>query len=420
MFNYSTLKTGFAGLIGFKNSRDPNIPKLDSGLTSTLSGLYMSDFHPLLNTDNLEGISFNYTGYDAHSLTATYNTGDYAISSDISWVSKTDANVGNAVAVGTYWKTGLSEWFLDSYNASLNKLIARLSVHKKLAGASKTYLDNVQLFDGTSHNSDTITTSGRFVGFELELKKYNNVKAVVDRVGLRFTQAQTDLTLYLFHSSRNTAIATATVSTNTGYNFEWKTPSWELPYVDYSGNTDAGGKWYVGYFEDDISGNAINRSYDFSSAPCNGCGGSDESYYNLWSKYVTIKPIQVSTLNGTDLFDISKVGYNWTQTWGLNLALSVKTDFTEMAVNNKMLWVDPLGKQFAVDMLETMAYSGNTRINTKAANGELMALQALTGAEGVKGMSELLEESLRGLAEDFANISPVLSTERKGITYGAI
>jgi len=422
MFNYTTVKTGLSGLIGFKNPRDPNIPGLDTGLNTTSSGRYMDSFHPMITNDNLEKIApdFDGAGYDAYVATATYLIDNYVLSSGIAWMSKTDANVGNTPAVGSYWQTAFSDWLDESYDQAVDKIFSRLSVHKKLVQASKTYLDNVQLFDGTHRNSDTITASGRFVGFEIELRKANNIKAVVDRIGLRFTEAQTDLTLYLFHSAKNTAVATATVTTTSGYNFEWKTPvDWDLPYVNYANNIDAGGKWYIGYFEADITGNALNKNYDFSGSPCGGCGSNDEYYFNLWSKYLTIKPIQVTTLNGTDLFDISKVGYNWTQNWGLNVAFSVKTDFSEMSVNNKNLFTEPLGCQFAVDMLETMAYSGNTRVNSTAVNAS-NALLALTGTEGNKGMSERLEMYINGLAEDFADISPVLSTEKRRLKGGAL
>lgn len=423
MFNYSTVVTGLDGLIGFKNAKDPNIPNLDSGITASSSGLYFSDFHPLINTDNLEGIAVDYDGanYDIYSGTATYDISDYVIASDIAWISKTAGNAGNTPATGTYWKTSFSDWLLEKRNSSLNKLLARLSIHKKLSGNTKTYLDNVQLFDGTSRNGDTIAASGRFVGFQIELKKANNIMAVIDRIGLRFTQKQTNLTLYMFHSSRNTAVATATVSTTTGYNFEWKSPGsdWVLPYVNYSNNIDAGGKWYIGYFEADISGNAINKNYDFSSGGCGSCGG-EVNYFNLWSKYLDVRPIEVTSLNGTDLFDLSNVGIQWTQNYGLNLAISVKSDFSEMAINNKNLFIDPWGKQFAKDMLDEMAYNSNVRINTKEANAEIKALQALTGAEGVKGLEEQLEDSINALAHDFAGISPVLPKEGRGIQYGAL
>jgi len=422
MFNYSTVKTGLSGLIGFKSARDPAIPALDSGLTSTVSGLYMSDFHPMLDTDNLEASVYDYDGrdYETYDPSVTYTAGSYVKSADIAWVAK-EATKGNSPAAGTYWKTAFSDYLDTAYDSSINKLLARLSIHKKLSQSGKTYLDNVQLFDGTSRNEDTISASGRFVGFEIQLKKYNNIKATVDRIGLRFTQAQTDLTLYLFHSSRNTAVATCTISTTVGYNFEWSTPSsWDLSYVDYTNNIDAGGKWYVGYFEADITGNAINKNYDFSSSPCSSCGSTDEYYFNLWSKYMRVRPIEVSTLNGTDLFELSDVGISWSENWGINLAFSVKTDLTEMAVNNKTLFTDPLGKQFAVDMLETMAYNTNARVNNRETNNELVALQALAGGEGQKGMTAQLEDSINALAEDFAGISRAVPREGRGVTYGAI
>jgi len=426
MFDYSTIKTGFDGLIGFRSAKDPGIPNLDTGLTASSSGLYFSDFCPLVNTENLEAILLDSDGYDydTYSGAATYSTGDYVISSNIAWVSKENSNVGNTPAVGDHWETALSVELEEKKNSALNKLLNKLTTHKKLSGNTKTYLSNVQLFDGTSSNGDTIAASGRFVGFQIELKKANNIKATVDRIGLRFTQAQSDLTLYLFHSSRNTAIATATVSTSTGYNFEWKTPSeWDLSYVDYADNIDAGGKWYIGYFEADISGNAINKNYDFSSGGCGSCGGADEYYFNLWSQYLTVRPIEVvsSDLNGTDLFDVSKVGIQWTQNYGINVAFSVKSDFTEMAVNNKNLFVQSWGLQFSADMLNEMAYNANARINTRESNVEAArALEALSGVEGVKGISQQLEESITGLAVDFAGISPVLPKEGKGLRYGAL
>ena len=109
MFNYSTIKTGFDGLIGFKDAKDPDIPDLDASITSTSSGLYFSDFHPMVNTDYLEAIAIDYDGanYSSYSGTATYDTGDYVISSDIAWMSKTDDNSGNTPAKGTYLKTVL-------------------------------------------------------------------------------------------------------------------------------------------------------------------------------------------------------------------------------------------------------------------------------------------------------------------------
>lgn len=423
MFNYSLIASAFAGQIGIRNPNDPDIPNLDTSLTSSNSGLYMDDFHPMIMTDNLEAIAPDFDGfdYDSFSLTPTYSIGDNVISKEIAWKSKVDDNVNHTPAVGTYWETCFSDWLKDRYNTSINKMLNELSVHKKVIQNTQTYIDNVQLFDSTSRRGDTITSASRFVGFEIELKKYNNIKAVIDRIGLRFTQKQ-DFTLYLFHSSRDTAIGTCAITTTNGYDFEWKTPSeWELNYVNYSGNTDAGGKFYIGYFETDITGSAINKNYDFSGAPCVGCNSIDSDYFNLWSKYITVRPIEVANgnLNGTDLFDLSSLVYSWTKTWGLNIAISVKTDFTQMVINNKDLFTDPLGKRFAVDMISTMAYDANVRINDKVANGELKATEVLQGLDNFDGMAKRYTKAIDALAQDFT-ITPVLPQERRGVRYGAI
>jgi len=424
MFTKSTVITGMRGEIGFRNPNDPNIQDLDSGLTSSTSGVYMDDFHPLCNTDNLEAIAPDFDGmnYDTFIVTATYALGDKVSANDFAWMSKVAANVGNTPAVGTYWKTSFSGWLLDKYDGTVGKVLFDLENNKKVSDTTKTYLESVHLFDGTRRFSDTVVKSSRFVGFELELKPYNNIKATIDRIGLMFTSAQTDLTLYLFHSSSETAIATATVSTTTANKFEWKDPSWNLSYVDYTNNIESEGKWFIGYFEADISGNAINKIYDWDSGPCDSCGGHDRTYYNLWSKYVRVKSIEVANgdLNGTNLFDVEEVTYSFTETWGLNLAMSVKTDFTEMALNNKSLFVNPIGLRFNMDMIRQMTFAADSRFGSRASNVESKALTALSGEGGIEGIEAEYRKSIEALAEDFADISPVLPERKRGFKYGAI
>lgn len=424
MFTKSTVITGMRGQIGFRNPNDPNIKNLDSGLTSSTSGRYMDDFHPLCNTDNLEAVAPDFDGmnYDTYISTATYALGSKVSASDYAWLSKVADNVGNTPAVGTYWKTSFSGWLSDKYDSAVNGILYDLENNKKISKTTKSYLDSVHLFDGTRRFSDTVVKSSRFVGFELELKPYNNIKATIDRIGLMFTSAQTDLTLHLFHSSSVTAIATATVSTTTANKFEWKDPSWNLSYVDYTNNIESEGKWYIGYFEADISGNAINKIYDWESGPCDSCGGYDRTYYNLWSKYVRVRSIEVvnGDLNGTNLFDVEKVTYSFTETWGLNLAISVKTDFTEMALNNKSLFVNPIGLRFSRDMIRQMTFAADSRFGTRASNVESKALTALAGEEGISGIETDYMRSIEALSEDFAGISPVLPEKRKGVRYGAI
>ena len=45
MYNPSTIKTNFSGLLGFRNSRDPDLKNLTSALTTSASGLYFDDIH---------------------------------------------------------------------------------------------------------------------------------------------------------------------------------------------------------------------------------------------------------------------------------------------------------------------------------------------------------------------------------------
>jgi hypothetical protein len=100
MFNISTIKTALLGKIGFRDSRDATVAKIDGDLTASSTGQYWEDIHSLLQTDNLYYSSPNFEGmnYAAYGV-ATYDTGDRVMSSSIAWESKVDDNQGNAPAV---------------------------------------------------------------------------------------------------------------------------------------------------------------------------------------------------------------------------------------------------------------------------------------------------------------------------------
>ena len=80
MFNKSSVRSGLFGLLGFRDTDDPDHGDLLSTLTASSSGQYYSDYHPLITFDNLYSIAPNYDGYnyDTFSATATYATGDFA------------------------------------------------------------------------------------------------------------------------------------------------------------------------------------------------------------------------------------------------------------------------------------------------------------------------------------------------------
>lgn len=400
MFEISTIKTALLQSIGLKDTEDPQFP--DCKLTTTDTGMYYNDYHPLITFDNLYYIAPNYDGmsYNAYSATTSYATGSYVISDNIAYKSTKYIATGSAPDADG-WKSPVNDWIEGKINATISKLCNNVATNKKINESTKTYLESIQVVDGNADVSNTITPSGRFVGFEITPKAINNITAVIDYIGLQFTAAQTNLKIYLFHSSKQQYLGYFTVSTSGAKNFEWKSASttmseggrYSLPYIDYTNNIDSGGSYFIGYFEDDISGNAIYKDWE----PGNN--------YRLFNNFITIRPIEVETLNGTDLFDLSDIGY-CDNNHGINLSISVKTDITDILVTNKSLLTNALGYQFAMEMLWEMIHNPNSRINRKQENATKSAVTYEISENG--RIKTEYENAIRALNFDLSSISQVL------------
>jgi hypothetical protein len=430
MVTISTLQTGLAGWIGVRDTKATDIDAIDSSLTTATSGSYFDDFHPILHTDTLTKIGPNFAAenYAAWSALTTYSTGNRVLYSGIAWQSKADVNLNNAPAASAWWKTVFSAWLNEKINASIANLANKLQTEKKLNLSTKSLLSNTQLFTGAS-GRDTITNSGRLVGFEIDPRKINNIKVVLNYLGVQFSAVQTGFNIYLYHSSRKGAVASMNITTTTAYKFEWKAltaGSFDLNFVDFTNNIDSGGKWYIAYFEDDIVGSAIEKKYDFEYGPCNGCSNTRDEYriYNLWNKYVDIMPFyfDATDLDGTNLPDIENINYTPTTNYGLNLSLSVNTDITNIMLHNKHILTYPLGLQFAFDMLSWVVFNPTMRVNPERVNmSEQAILYERDGDANTEGLKKRLADAISALAEDLSRLSTALPDNKPSkVRYGAI
>ena len=181
--------------------------------------------------------------------------------------------------------------------------------------------------------------------------------------------------------------------------------------------------------EADISGSAINKTYDFYTGPCSNCGNqaaSNITKYNLWSKYVDIMPFNVpnASLDGNNLPAIEDMVYDETTNYGLNLSLTVRPDLTEMIVDNRALITYPLGLQLARDYLQWMAFNPPVRVNPSAHNaGKDVILYELDGASDTQADSIKVEldKALNALAFDLSNLSAALPKNKPSrIKTGAV
>jgi hypothetical protein len=433
MYNISSLQTGLAGLIGFRNTKATDIDAIDSALTTTSSGSYFDDIHPLMHTDTLTKCSPNFAAenYGTWSAALSYPLGTRIIYSNIAYQCTVVAGstIGVLPSLLTEWKTVFSAWLGEKYNASIGNLFNRLAVEKKLNLSTKSIFEDVQLFTGAGRLQDTITNSGKMVGLQIDPKKINNIKAVLNYIGVQFSDIQAGFNIYLYHSSRKQAIATMAITTTVAYRFEWKAltaGSFDLDFVNFTNNIDSGGHWFIAYFEDDITGSSINKAYDFEEGPCSGCSNTRDEYriYNLWNKYVDVMPFyfNAADLDGTNLPDLNKIQHTSTTNYGLNLSISVVPDVTALILQQKSLIAYPLGLQFTYDMLSWMLFNPTLRVNPESINAnQQVILYERDGDANTDGVKQRLSKAISALAEDLSKISTALPNNKpSSVRYGSI
>jgi len=433
MFNIATMKTALFGAIGLRNSDDPAFEDILSTITASSTGMYWNDYHPLITFENLYAVCPNYDGYNISAWAEATTYAEAAMVKDDGTVYISTAKDNKSHDPDgdddTWWKLPINNWLTQKINAAISKVLNRMFTDKKLQEATKSLLENIQLFDGSGCLADVITGNSRFVGLEIIPKRINNIQLIINYIGLQFTETQTDLTIYLFHSSRPAAVATIDITTTTAKRFAWTTAvedgvnAFTLNYVDLANDIDSGGSYYLGYFEDDISGQAIKKRYQFAGPPCAGCNGVDLGLYNLWNRFFDVRPFAVASgdLDGTNLWDISKMGYLMTTNFGINLSVSAKTDVTEMLSANTTVFTDALGYQFAIDMLNEFIYNPNSRLNRDNDNSQRSAvLYELNNPNDESTLYKRLEKAINALSFDFSKVSQVLPSRGRKMKMGSM
>lgn len=380
MFNIATLKTALSGYIGFRYPVDDAVT-IATALRTSVSGQYWDDFHPLLNPDTI-------------------------FSTAPQWAN-------------------FSTWLGQKIDSSISLLFNRLATNKKLQGSTKSLFDNKQLFTGVGKITDQVAKSSRLVGLAISPKIINNIQVTINQIGLQLTSAQPGLPIYLWHSSRVVTVDSQVLVTSGTNYFDWQSLNWNLDYVNYANDIDSGGRWYIGYYEADLTGNAIRKTYDFYAGPCVTCRGTeiDRTIYDLWSRYVNVMPfyVEAGKFTGQNLPSVENMIFDETNNFGLNLALTVKPEMTELITSNLQLITYPLGLQFANDMLEWMLFNPGTRINPQQENARSAIAYALDGSENKKGIREDLKSAIDALAVDLSGVSAALPQNRpSGISIGVI
>lgn len=420
-------------LIGWRQSYDANDLAISENLTKSESGLYYQDAHPLLTLQNLSSIApdFKNTKYPVHSIEESYKKGVVVTLEDKYY--KAIQNVPADVVQITneeYWieTNPFSEWLEIKTKACIAKAINRYINEKAVKGTYKALCEKKTLFDGTGRIYDTIKNRNNLVGFEIVPIRSKGVTTKINRIGLQFTEPG-DYTILVMHSSSQEPYYEETFTKVKNNTMEWFTPSREL-YLPYENEKiDAGGSWYICYFQSRLpeGSQAIRKNRDWSQGPCNQCSRHEYESWKLWSKYIEINPFFVNEefVGSDEIWDIEKNQYVYDTNFGLNLDVTISCDITDFIIEQRSMFQSYLMLQAASDFLREFAYNANVRTNRHSINASRMdLLYELDGDSTSKkksGVNYQLELALKALSVSTEGIDRVcMPCVNHGIKYRTV
>lgn len=419
MYNIKEITNCLFGLIGFRQTDNPDYPTLSNALVQTDSGLYIQDEHPLLNIENIDQAlknydSFSYPAYDSLTI---YKFGEIVTFSGQKYQSLIGNNQGNQPDISAEWEVVdvLSQKLTGLIKSSINKALTKVFNMKKLRRNTKAVFDNVYLFDGVGRLSDKELKKDRFVGVSFQIKQQNDLAAIIKRIGLQFSAPNPDFNLYLFHTSRVDPIKIFTYSLNGTGSFEWQAQEdYQIKYNQ--DDLDVGGLYLLGYYEEDLAGQAIIKRYRWDITPqCTTCN-KDYQYFQKYSQYLDFTPISVSSSaiagikpsdpGGAKLFDVGKMAKHYDTNFGINMELAVQCDLTDFFCKNKDMFVDVTMKSLAVDLLQEIAFS--TRNNVISKETRIKAMYELDNRENNSlGKKAEYEKAVKAVDVDLSDLNSV-------------
>lgn len=422
-------------LIGWEQNYDTSDLKISDALTVSESGLYFQQIHPLLTLQNMSCIApdFKNITFPEYNSEKEYSKGNVVDYQGTQYKALQKAQGKQPDIESEYWvETNLfSEWLESKTKASIQKAIARYCNEKTVEGTNKPLCESRTLFDGTGRLVDTVKNKKNLVGFEIIPVRAKGVTTKINKICLQFTKAG-EYTLYLMHSSMDAPVKIIKLNKIRDNSAEWFTvDDLYLPYQ--SEYNDAGGSWYLCYFQSELpeGSQAIRKDKDWSKEPCGSCSRRELITWMAWSKYLEIHPFFVNEelINTEDeslhLWDVENNQYTYDNNYGLNLEVTVSCDITDFIVEQRMMFQDVIAKQVAVDMLREFAYNSNVRTNRHSINASrldiLYEVDGDSSSMKKSGLSYQLDMAFKAIKLSTSGIDRVcLSCRNNGIKYRTV
>ncbi len=392
MFNIKKTVSSLAGLVGFEQRKDLAIPALDDALLISRSGkLFNKGVHELVNLENIFLTCPDFS---------RYNT------------TQTEGELFN-------------EHLSGMVDSAITNVLHGLVNKKKLYTLTKDTLTQTKLYDGVGRLADKIIAHNRFVGFQIETKEGRlGVLPIIRRIMIQVTDQNPNLKFYIYHPEQAEPLMVVNAGSLTPQNGFSAVNVLMLENILMDTAFTSYDKLIVGYYEEDLTGQAVNKDTDLSKAPCGSCNRTNNLMYWSWANNIAIHPFEVASddidSTGRTQFRSTDMQFKYTTNWGLNLEIAINCEISEFLIQNQNSLAAPVADQFAVLALEQIMNS--TRENSVSEKTKQLAYTALDGGENSPGMYKKLDQALENLSFDFSGFdSPCLPCNTKtGVKYTSV
>ena len=409
MYNVSSLKSGLIGLVGWRRNYDPAGTQL-TALTSSTSGLYFNDEHPLLNIENLLSIAPEFSKLStptAWNSGITYTVGDLVSLSGTNYIA-TAASTNQTPPDTDYWDVydAFTYWLKAKTEAGIIRAVNAWLDRKMMMGTGNNLLERKQLLDVAGNLNDKDTNNANIAGLEITPIRSRNITGTIEAIGLQFDTTQT-ITVKLFSSSQPAALQSVAVSYATAGALQWETVDWTM---------NGEGAYYIVVDQNAITGQSINAVYEHANA----CGGIEQI---PGGKFFRATAFDVSG-GYASLWDLDNMSYTRSTNYGLNLRLNLQCDFSTIILEQKNLFATLISKQVAIDLLRELAFNPTSRINRHEANiDRTTLLYEIDGdSQGrAGGIRKQLEDAIDAIQFDTTGIDKYcLPCRKRGVKYRAV
>lgn len=432
MFEPSIIKPAFRGLVGLPQTDHPDYPRIGPSLVYTGSNVEIN--HPLITIENLYMTAKNYAAFTfpAYVPATIYAKGTKVSSGGLVYESLINQNQGNAPAASPdQWEAvDLFSLYLERlFDSSAEELVNDVMTAKKGRREAKSLLSQMRFYEGYGNLDDLIINENKLVGVMIELKRSQNLVAIIEQIGLQLTAENPELKIYIYNTSKKDAILTLTLNHDEAGSFQWHSPDSTVALHYLTTEYDAGSAFFVMYDQRALIGQAINRQMNFHLAPCGGCSGYNLSAYNRLSKYLYVRACSVAFADRSGigaigepdtLWDIRATRFNENTNYGLNFDFSVRCDLSAFIVRQKKRFAFALRDKITVKLLEHMVFA--TRVNIIDEKTRMMANTALVSiAQGGQGLRDQAIEQMKSVDFELSNLDDTCMpcNNAAGISVGA-